>query len=117
MVVTGTLKHKKHNQRKVDRAFLLNISLFLLGQEELRKQFWNVKKVAFNRTKNTVRIGINTTNGKLGTTLSKLRKTSKGLSDHLYHQSLTPKQAIIEFYVDKEDEELERLHYLLDHVI
>jgi hypothetical protein len=108
-----TVKQSKKKQKKHNRELLLTISFFLLNQEELRKLFWNVKTVKYDRISQKVSIGINTTKGKLGTTLTKLRKTSKNLSDFLYDQGLTFRQAQIIFYVDKEDIEIERIYSLL----
>jgi hypothetical protein len=101
--------------RKSDRELLLTVSVFLLNEEVLRKQFWNVKSVFYNKTEQTVKIGINTTNGKLGTTLSKLRKTSRDLSDYLYDQGVTFRKTTIVFYVDKEDVEVERIYNLISN--
>jgi hypothetical protein len=110
------LKTKRKNTRKQNREILLSISLFLLRQEALRKQFWTVKTVTYDRINQQLNIGINTTNGKLGTTLAKLRKTSKDLSKYLYDEGLTFRKAKINFYVDKEDIEIERIYNLLNRV-
>jgi hypothetical protein len=116
MQVSKLLKTKKTNHRKKSRELLLTVSVFLLNQEALRRQFWTVKSVHYEQTSQTVKIGINTTNGKLGTTLAKLRKTSKDLSDYLYDQGLTFRKAQIVFFVDKQDVELERIYNLLHSV-
>jgi hypothetical protein len=102
-------------KRKSDRELLLTVSMFLLNQEELRKQFWNIKSVYYDKTQQSVKIGINTTNGKLGTTLAKLRKTSRNLSDYLYDQGVTFRKTTIVFYVDKEDVEVERIYNLINN--
>lgn len=104
---------KKRTPTKPNRELLLNVSMFLLNQEMLRKQFWNVKSASYDKVNQKVNIGINTTSGRLGTTLSKLRKTSKFLSDYLYEQGLTFRKAKINFFVDKEDMEIERIYNLL----
>jgi hypothetical protein len=106
-------KKTKSGNRKNDRELLLTVSVFLLNQEELRKQFWTVKSINYNKTDQIVKIGINTTNGKLGTTLAKLRKTSRNLSDYLYDQGITFRKTKIVFYVDKEDFEIERIYNML----
>ncbi len=105
---------KRH--KKADRELLLTVSMFLLGREELRKLFWTVKTVDYDRTEQKLSVGISTVTGKLGTTLAKLRKTSRDLSDYLYEQGLTFRQAKIRFYVDKEDEKLQRVYDLLEEV-
>ena len=107
------LKKSKSHARKKNRELLITVSVFLLNQEELRKQFWNVKSVHYDISTQTVKIGINTTNGKLGTTLTKLRKTSRKLSDYLYEHGLTFRKANIKFFVDKTEVELERIYSLL----
>lgn len=106
----------KKIQNKPNRELLLTVSMFLLGREELRKLFWNVKRVDYNKTTQKVRIGVNTTKGKLGTTLSKLKKTAKYLSDYLYDYGLTFRKARIEFYVDREEEQISRLYSLLEKI-
>jgi hypothetical protein len=108
-------KKSKIINRKNDRELLLSVSFFLLNQEDLRKQFWTVKSINYNKTDQIVKVGINTTNGKLGTTLAKLRKTSKHLSDYLYDQGITFRKTKIVFYVDKEDIEIERIYNLISH--
>lgn len=113
---TENLSPKKTSFRKNDRELILNISMFLLGKEELRKQFWNVTSVNYDRSEHKVSIGINTTEGKLGTTLSKLRKVSKDLSNHLHEVGQTFKRAKIVFFVDKEQEEIERIYSLIEKV-
>lgn len=103
----------KSKSSKKNRELLLTISIFLLNQEELRKQFWNVKSVSYDKNAQVVHVGINTTNGKLGTTLTKLRKVSRRLSDYLYEHGLTFRKANIKFFVDKTEAELERIYNLL----
>ena len=116
MEKTLSLRHKKKINKRKNKELLLTISFFLLNQETLRKQFWTVKSVGYDKTKQKISIGINTTNGKLGTTLSKLRKTSKNLSDYLYDQGLTFRKTKIVFFVDKEDIEIERIYNLLNNL-
>ncbi len=108
-------RSKKH-YKKADRELLLTVSVFLLNQEELSKQFWTVKNVQYNKTTQVVSIGISTTNGKLGTTLAKLRKTSKRVSEYLYAHGLTFRKTQIVFYVEKEDVEIERIYNILSHI-
>jgi len=111
-----TVRSKKPKQKKIGRELILTVSMFLLNQEELRKQFWNVKTVNYDKISQKVKVGINTTNGKLGTTLTKLRKTSKKLSEYLHEQGLTFRKAEIVFFVDKNDVELERIYNLLEQI-
>ncbi len=103
-------------KKKINRGLLLSVSIFLLGREELRKQFWTVRSVTYDKQSQTVAIGINTITGKLGTTLAKLRKTAKDLSDYLYDQGLTFRKAKINFFVDKEDEKLQKIYALLEEI-
>jgi hypothetical protein len=116
MEKTLLTKKSKIINRKNDRELLLTVSVFLLNQEELRKQFWTVKSISYDKVVQVVKVGINTTNGKLGTTLAKLRKTSRNLSDYLYDQGITFRKTKIIFYVDKEDIEIERIYNLLAHI-
>ncbi|NJL96694.1 hypothetical protein HC766_02380 [Candidatus Gracilibacteria bacterium] len=88
----------------------------MLNQEELRKQFWTVKSVSYDKARQKINVGINTTNGKLGTTLTKLKKTSRNLSDYLFEQGLTFRKTKIGFFVDKEDIEIERIYNLLNNI-
>jgi hypothetical protein len=108
-----TARRNKSPYKKVDRELLLTVSLFLLNQEELRKLLWTVKSVNYSKVDQIVKIGISTTNGKMGTTLSKLRKTSKYLSDYLYDQGVTFRKTQVKFFVEKEDIEIERLFNLI----
>jgi hypothetical protein len=107
---------KKKAIGKTNRELVLNIYMFLLNSETMRKCFWNIKSVDYNKVNQTLDIGINTTKGKLGTTLGKLRKNSKNLSDYLFSQGITFRKAKINFFVDKEDVEMERIYTLLDSV-
>jgi hypothetical protein len=107
---------KKRSVSKTNRELVLNIYMFLLNSETMRKCFWNIKSVDYNKVNQTLDIGINTTKGKLGTTLGKLRKNSKSLSDYLFTQGITFRKAKINFFVDKEDIEMERIYNLLDSV-
>jgi hypothetical protein len=116
MEKTLSIKKSKIINRKNDRELLLTVSVFLLNQDELRKQFWTVKSIGYDKVIQVVKVGINTTNGKLGTTLSKLRKTSRNLSDYLYDQGITFRKTKIIFYVDKEDIEIERIYNLISNL-
>jgi len=103
-------------KKKENRELLLSISMFLLNREELRKQFWTVCSVNYDKQNQTLSIGINTITGKLGTTLTRLRKTSRDLSDYLYEQGLTFRKTKISFFVDKEDEKLQKVYDLLEEL-
>lgn len=107
---------KKRSTKRKHRELLLTVSMFLLNQEVLRKQFWTVKSVNYDTIQQQINIGVNTTNGKLGTTLTKLRKTSKLLSNYLYEHGLTFRKAKIVFFVDKQDVELERIYNLISNI-
>jgi len=108
--------HKKKNKRRENREIVLNISMFLMGNEKIKNLFWNVKTVDYLKSENTIKIGINTTK-KLGTTLEKLRSVAKDLSNYLFDQGQTfRRQTRIVFYVDKEDEIVARIYNLIDQV-
>ena len=113
MATATAFKRRKNTVQKKSRELILNVSLFLLNQEQLRKLFWSVKSVHYDTANQGVGIGISTTKGKYGTTLTKLRKCSKDLSDHLYENGLTFRKAKVNFFIDREDFELERLYSLL----
>lgn len=107
---------KKKNQRKENRELVVNISMFLLGNEKMKNLFWNIKTVEYAKFENKIKIGINTTK-KLGTTLEKLRSVAKDLSNYLYEQGLTfQRQTQVVFFVDKEDEFVARIYNILDKV-
>lgn len=101
---------------KREREFISNISMFLLTREELRKQFWNIKSAQMVFEKNELRIGISTLEGKLGQTLEALRKVAKPLGEHLFLTEVTTTTPQITFFVDKRDEELEKMYKLLDNI-
>lgn len=107
---------KKKNQRKENRELVVNISMFLLGNEKMKNLFWNIKTVEYVKFENKIKIGINTTK-KLGTTLEKLRGVAKDLSNYLFEQGLTfQRQTHVVFFVDKEDEFVARIYNILDKV-
>jgi|GEM_PF-908906 len=107
---------KKKNQRRENRELVVNISMFLLGNEKMKNLFWNIKTVEYQKFENKIKIGINTTK-KLGTTLEKLRSVAKDLSNYLFEQGLTfQRQTQVVFFVDKEDEFVARIYNILDKV-
>jgi hypothetical protein len=101
---------------KKDRELMITINVFLLGREEVKNLFWNIYTVDYNPKESIVKIGINTINGKLGTTLEKLRKTSKDLSQYLRDSGLTYKKSNIIFFVDKSAAETRKLEELIESV-
>lgn len=108
---------KQASQRdRKQRELLLTISVYLLGREELRNQFWNIVHTKYESATNQLNVGISTVEGKYGTTLQKLRKTAKHLSLYLYEQGLTFRKSHIHFYVHKEENELARIEHLLDTI-
>jgi hypothetical protein len=110
-------KYRKINKREqVSRKFILTVSMFLLAQEELRSLFWDVKSVDYNHIAQTIKIGIESTTGKYGTTLVKLRKYSKSLSDYLFEQGLTFRKGKVTFFVDREEMEIKRIYNIIDKV-
>lgn len=96
------------------RSLVLSISMFLLNSEEMRNLLWTVKSANYNGSDAVVRIGIDTTTGKLGTTLTRLRKTCKDLSIYLFEQNLTSRPSRITFFVDKKEEKINKIHDLID---
>lgn len=108
-------KQAPQKDRK-QRELLLTISVFLLGREELRNQFWNIVSTKYESSTNQLNVGISTVEGKYGTTLQKLRKTAKHLSQYLYDQGLTFRKSHIHFFVHKEENELARIEHLLDTI-
>jgi hypothetical protein len=106
-------KIKKSNLSQ--RSFILSVSMFLLGREEMRNLVWTVESVKYDKINQIVNIGINTTSGKLGTTLTQLRKTCKELAAYLKEYSLTFKTAQIKFFVDKNEEKLQNMNEYLDN--
>jgi hypothetical protein len=91
----------RYKPSKKDRQLSLSVSLFLLGREELKKQFWNIDSIHLDYETQILTISVSTMQGKLGTTLQKLRKTSKPLADYLFLSRITFKRPIIAFEVTK----------------
>jgi hypothetical protein len=102
--------------KRANREVIVNIGMFLLNQENLKGLFWNVAKIEFNPITKSLKIGITTTNNKLGTTLNKLRKNCKPLSDYLYESGALHCRARIYFSMHKEDEDMARILEILDSV-
>lgn len=101
-------------KNKKNRELVLTVSVFLLGREELRTLFWNIMHADYNGSTNALNVGISTIEGKYGTTLQKLRKTSKHLSEYLYESGLTFRKSHVNFYIDKEEDELARIGNILN---
>jgi hypothetical protein len=108
---------KKTNQRAQLRLLLSNISMFLLNQEKLRNLLWSVKSLDYKKHKSTLRIGINSNDNKLGTVLQKMRTLRKPLAEYLYLQGVTNQVLKIDFYIDKEDEIIEKIYNLIYNLI
>jgi hypothetical protein len=77
------MKKSYDTQGKKTRELTLTVSVFLLGREEVKGLFWNILNTHYEHQNNVINIGISTIEGKLGTTLQKLRKTAKYLSQYL----------------------------------
>jgi molybdopterin-biosynthesis enzyme MoeA-like protein len=107
---------KKHTntQKQKNRQLIVSISLFLLGREEMRNLFWNIASATYNGKTQQVEIGISTIDGKLGTTLEKLRKTCKPLSVYLYESKITFRKPHIHFFVQKEDTTEQRVTSIIE---
>jgi len=109
-------KTRRKNKRRELLKFLTNISMFFLNQESMKGLIWSIKKVEYKPDKNQLLIGINAQE-KLGTVLSKMRKSRAKLADYLYGQDLTQnRKAHIEFYVDREEEIVNQIYDLIDKV-
>lgn len=104
------------NLQKINRQLILSINMFLLRQDSMKECFWEVKSVDYKHAMQIVKIGIETTTGKHGTTLAKLRKLSKLLSDYLFEYALTFRRAKVEFFVDKEQEQIKRIYSIIEKV-
>ena len=100
--------------KRNDRDLVANINMVLLGQESMKGLFWNVAGVDYNPTNHSLKVGITTTNNKLGTTLEKMRKNAKLLSDHLYLEGVLNCRPRVYFSLHKETEDKLRLDNLLD---
>jgi hypothetical protein len=112
---SASIKKEMHIKR-ANREVIVNINMFLLGQESLKGLFWNVAKIDFNPTTKALKIGITTTETKLGTTLEKLRKNSKSLSDYLYESGALHCRSRIYFSIYKQEEDLMRVIEMLEAV-
>ena len=110
------MKKASNITQKKTRELMLTVSVFLLGREEVKGQFWNVMNTQYDGATNTLNIGISTIEGKYGTTLQKLRKTAKYLSLYLFENGLTFRKSHVHFYIHKEDNELARIEHLLDTI-
>ncbi len=110
------MKKNTGAQKQKNRQLIVSISLFLLGREELRNLFWNIRSAKYSGKTQRVEIGISTIDGKLGTTLEKLRKTCKPLSQYLYESGITFRKAHIHFFVYKQDDTEQRVNTILDSI-
>ena len=122
-IVTAPLKSsiigKKISPKdKANRRMILNISVFLLRQDKMKKTYWTIASCSYKMRENELMIGITTVDGKMGTTLKNMRSHALELSHFIKDQGLTPKVPRIVFYVYKHDEEnyLEKLNTLIDSV-
>jgi hypothetical protein len=100
--------------KRNDRELVANINMVLLGQESMKGIFWNVAGVDYNPSNQSLMVGITTTNNKLGTTLEKMRKNAKLLSDHLYEAGVLNARVRVHFNLFKETEDELRLSNLLE---
>jgi hypothetical protein len=112
---SASIKKVMHIKR-ANREVIVNINMFLLGQENLKGLFWNVANIDFNPTTKALKIGITTNDTKLGTTLEKLRKNSKPLSDYLYQSGALHCRARIYFSIYKQEEDIMRVIEMLEPI-
>ena len=96
------------------RELTLTVSVFLLGREELKNLFWNIMNVQYTTQNNTLSVGVSTVEGKLGTTLTKLRKTARDLAVYMYESGLTFRKSHVHFYIHTENGELAKIEHLLE---
>jgi ribosome-binding factor A len=90
--------------KRANKELIVNINMFLLLEESLRGLFWNVAAIDFNPGTRVLKIGITTTDNKLGTTLEKLRKNAKALAQYLFETGSIHCRPRIYFSVYKEAE-------------
>lgn len=109
-------KRKLSPHQKLNRKLTLTISMFLLSCDELKKLFWEVKSVDYNHESQKIRIGVDSTNGKHGTALSVLRRQAKPLSKHLHQNGVTFREAKITFFVNKEEQSIQKIYSILEKV-
>jgi hypothetical protein len=100
--------------KRNDRDLVANINMVLLGQESMKGIFWNVAGVDYSPITHSLKVGITTTNNKLGTTLEKMRKSAKLLSEHLFESGVLNCRARVYFSLHKESEDKLRLDNLLE---
>jgi hypothetical protein len=107
---------KAYTENNKQRQLKLNITMFLLTQEGLKNQYWSIRSVNYNHINQKLKIGITTTNGKYGTTLTALRKVAKPLADYLYEQGLTLRRVRVNYFIDTNDEYIQKIYDTLDRV-
>ena len=91
--------------------------MYLLRQDFLKNIVWEVKDVEYNHLKQEIKFIVNTTTGKSGAKLPKLKRTVPGLSEHLYKSGLTFRKVAIKFSLEKEQEEIQRIYNLMEKVV
>ena len=117
-VKSAVIGKKISPKDKMNRRLILNINVFLLRQDKMKKTYWTIAACAYKMRENELTIGVTTVDGKMGTTLKNMRSHALELSHFMKDQGLTPKVPRIIFYVHKHDEEsyLEKLNTLIDSV-
>jgi hypothetical protein len=101
---------------RADRELLVNVNMFLLGDESLKGLFWNVAEIGYNPATKSLKIAITTTDNKLGTTLEKMRKKAKYLAEYLYDAGAIYCRPRIYFSVFSKNEEELRVAEFLETV-
>lgn len=107
---------RAYTENNKQRQLKLNITMFLLTQEGLKNQYWSIRSVNYNHISQKLKIGITTTNGKYGTTLTALRKVAKPLADYLHEQGLTLRRVRVNYFIDTNDEYIQKIYDTLDRV-
>ena len=107
---------KAYTENNKQRQMKLNITMFLLTEEGLKSQYWSIRSVNYNHISQKLKVGITTTNGKYGTTLAALRKVAKPLADYLFEQGLTLRRVRVNYFIDMNDEYIQKIYDTLDRV-
>jgi hypothetical protein len=101
---------------RLTRQLSLTTSMFLLSNETLKGLFWTVHSVKYNRTEQVIKVGIDTLEGKRGTTLAQMRKLAKPLAQRLHDAGLIFKLPRIEFFIQTEHESIQRIYNILETI-
>ncbi|GAB4144489.1 MAG: hypothetical protein OHK0017_03050 [Patescibacteria group bacterium] len=109
---------KSQSQERFQRKLVLSVSVFLLGKDNMKTDYWTISSVKFNAESGALSVGIKTLEGKAGTVLKNMRSNAAELAEYLRNQKLVNRIPKILFKVQKDDEKtyLESLNELIDSV-